>query len=449
MKRGTIAVILAAALIVGLGGGWLLARGGLGGSALSLLASPSPTGRFNVLLLGADDRPDEPGRSDTAILLSVDLKMDKVSMLSIPRDTWSNIPGHGWDKFNHAYAFGKEQLSIKTLEGLLGLPVDHYVVVNMQGFQKIVDTLGGVTIDVEKDLNYEDPYDTPPLKIHLKKGVQRLTGYQALGYVRFRHDSESDWGRMARQQKFIRALAAEALKPQNLTKLPTLSSEMYGAVRTDLSRTQLLRLGMTLAKGLDPQSMQAVELKGQDRTFGGIYYMQLDFLDARRIAYKALKGTDPDAAFLAKTQADYQTYMASINAEVQRQTALAKAAEDAAKKAAEPSGGTPGTGGGTTTPGTGGTTVSPVEVRLIDASGKGLGPRYVGLLNEQGFKVTQSFVASEPQAATQIIVHQADAATLQKAMSLLPGASLVIQPPAAGVSEGLEIILGQNLPAQG
>lgn len=452
-----------AALILGLAGGWLLAHGGLGGSPLSLFTTASASGRMSVLVLGADDRPGEPGRSDTAILVSVDFSQNKVTMLSVPRDSWANIPGRGWDKFNHAYAFGKEQLTLKTFNNVFGIMPDHYVVVNMQGFQKIVDTLGGVTIDVEKDLNYEDPYDTPPLKIHLKHGVQRLNGVQALGYVRFRHDSESDGGRQARQQKFIKALAAEALRPQNLTKLPTLSSQLYGAIRTDMSRTDLLRLGMALAKGLDPQSMGTAELKGVDRTFGGIYYLQLNLTEARGIVYKMVNGKDPDPAFAAKTQTAQREYLASITKEQERQAALTKAAEDAAKKAAAQTGqGTgasapgqtgqpgsatqPGTATGGTTPG--GETDTPASVARVsvrDASGKNLGPRYAGLFSEQGMQITQVSTEAAVSGTTEIIIHQADAATLQKVMSLLPNAKLVIQAAGPGTVADIEIVLGQDL----
>jgi len=474
VKRGFIAAILVVALIGGIGAGWLLARSNLGGSALSFFPSSSPTGRMTVLLLGADDRPDEVGRSDTAILVTADLSTQKVTMMSIPRDTWANIPGHGWDKFNHAYAFGKEQLSLKTLRGLTGVPIDHYIVVNMQGFQKIVDSLGGVTIDVEKNMDYEDPTDKPPLKIHLKKGVQKLGGYDALGYVRFRHDSESDWGRMARQQKFLRALAAEALKPLNLPKLPSLAGQMYAAIRTDLSKADLVRFGLALSKGLDPQTMDTVELKGTDRTFGGVYYLQLDFMTARRAAYRLVTGKDPDTSFLAQAEKDNQSYLASITKEQQRQAALAKAAEDAARQAAEQPGQQPGQGqpGDATQPGqpdgpgtgtgttptepgasTGGTTTQPQvsasAVLVVDASGKGLGPRYASILAEQGLQVTGVMEASKPQASTQIIVHKSDAAALQKVMTLFPGAQLVVEPAAPGQTAGLVIILGQNLGNQG
>lgn len=468
MKRGFIAAILVVALIGGIGAGWLLARSNLGGSALSFLPGAPATGRMTLLLLGADDRPDEVGRSDTAILVTADLETKKVTMMSIPRDTWANIPGHGWDKFNHAYAFGKEQLSLKTLKGLLGVPVDHYIVVNMQGFQKIVETLGGVTIDVEKNMDYEDPTDKPPLKIHLKKGVQKLNGVDALGYVRFRHDSESDWGRMARQQKFLKALAGEALKPQNLPKLPSLAGQMYAAIRTDLSKTELLRFGLALSKGLDPETMDTIELKGADRNFGGVYYLQLDFMTARRAAYRLVTGKDPDTSFLAQAEKDNQTYLASISKEQQRQAALAKAAEDAAKQAAEQAGQQPGqeqpgdgtqpgrpagdgTGTTPTTPGssTGGTGTQPQvnarSVLVVDASGKGLGARYASVLAEQGLEVTGVTEAAKPQPSTQIIVHRSDAAALQKVMSLFPSAQLAVQPPPPGQEAGMVIILGQDL----
>lgn len=487
MTRRVVFAILVASVMIGIAAGWLPARPHVQATRpQNPTAEASPSGRVNLLLLGADERPGEIGRSDTAILVSADLDAKKVSMVSLPRDTWVNIPGRGWDKLGHAFAYGEEnyeqakkqetlkppaerkpvtqrgeQLTLRTVNGLLNTQVDHYLVVNMQGFQKIVDTLGGVTIDVEKDLNYDDPKDDPPLHIHLKQGVQRLNGEDALKYVRFRHDAESDFGRMARQQKFLRALADEALRAKNLTKLPSLVSQLHSAVRTDLSDTDLLRLGMALAKGLQPGAVDGIELTpAADHMFGGIYYLEIDLLQSRYGVYQALHGPAPDETYQAQAREAQNTYRASIVAEQQRQAALAKAAEEAAKQGAamggtaesggtgHGSGGTqPGVPGGPGGPATPGAPQVTSTVVIIDASGKNLGPSYARAFAERGLALEQVTSPSELRPETQILVYKPDAVSLQNVMSLLPNAKLVIRPTPPGGEYQITVVLGSDLGA--
>ena len=112
---------------------------------------------FNVLLLGVDERDGEDGaRTDTIILMNVDNKHNRVAMLSIPRDTKVNIPGRGTDKINNAYVSGGPELTAKTVSELVGIPVKNYVVANFEGFEGVVDSLGGVTMDVERNMYHFD-----------------------------------------------------------------------------------------------------------------------------------------------------------------------------------------------------------------------------------------------------------------------------------------------------
>lgn len=483
MTRRVIFFILAASVVFGVAAGYLLARPHIQADhPQEATADAAPTGRVNLLLLGADERPGDVGRSDTAILVSADLGAKKVSMVSLPRDTWVNIPGRGWDKLGHAFAYGEEnyeqaqkqeakkppaerkpvtdrgeQLTLRTVNGLLDTQVDHYAVVNMQGFEKIVDTLGGVTIDVEKNLDYDDPVDSPPLHIHLKQGVQRLNGVDALKYVRFRHDAESDFGRMARQQKFLKALVDEALKPKNLTKLPALISQLRGAVRTDLSNADLLRLGLAMAKGLKPDAINSAQLTAtRDHTFGGIYYLEVDLQQSRINVYQALNGTAPGDAFQAQAREAEKAYLASLAAEQQRQAELAKKAADAAKQGAALAGaGGTGTGAsGGTTPGSGtptapgATTGNPTPtstVVIVDSSGKGLGARYARAFTERGLPLGQVTTSAQLRATTIIVVYKPDAEALAKVMSVLPSAKLVIQPTDPSGERQIAVFLGEDL----
>ena len=163
--------------------------------------------------MGVDERDDDVGRSDTLMVATLDPKKDQAALMSVPRDTRVKIKGHGWDKINAAYAYGSakggpeagEKLAQRTVEDFLGVNMDHYVVVNIQAFQKIIDAIGGIDIDVEKRMYYEDPWDDDGgLIIDLQPGMQHMDGKTAVTYVRYR-DEEGDIGRIKRQQKFMKA----------------------------------------------------------------------------------------------------------------------------------------------------------------------------------------------------------------------------------------------------
>lgn len=234
---------------------------------------PEPQGEIvNVLILGLDENGGR-GRADTIMVMSVNEVTNQVAIVSIPRDARVEVPGRGTDKLNHVMTYKGEIAQMKkTVEQLFGVPVHHYVSTDFAGFAKIIDLLGGVTIDVEKRMVHTSIYRPP---INLYPGLQRLDGRQALGYVRYRGDAAGDFGRMQRQQKFLKAVAAEALQVQTLFKLPRLLEEAASHVRTDMSLTQLLAFG-SLAAQLDPAAVSAVTLQGRGATIGGVSYIVLD-----------------------------------------------------------------------------------------------------------------------------------------------------------------------------
>ena len=161
--------------------------------------------KSTIMIMGVDEREDDVGRSDTLMIATVDPKKDQAALLSIPRDTRVKINGHGWDKINAAYAYGGEKLTQRTVEDFLGVNMDHYIIINTHAFQKIIDAIGGIDIDVEKRMYYEDPWDDDGgLVIDLRPGKQHMDGKTAVTYVRFR-DEEGDIGRIKRQQKSMKA----------------------------------------------------------------------------------------------------------------------------------------------------------------------------------------------------------------------------------------------------
>ena len=208
-----------------------------------------PPNKLNILIMGVDDRPrdDDPGRSDTLMVMTLDSESKEASIISIPRDTRVRVKGLGWDKINHAYLVGKHPLTQQTTENFLGIPMDYYVKVNLDNFSRIVDAIGGVTLDVEKRMQYEDTWDH--YVIDLKPGVQRLDGRTALQYVRYR-DEEGDIGRVARQQKFIKAVIAEVSSPAIILKAPSLISEVFASLETDLPISLMFGIARKLKDGL-------------------------------------------------------------------------------------------------------------------------------------------------------------------------------------------------------
>ncbi len=167
-----------------------------------------PGGPQTILVLGSDRRFGDkkagiPARSDTIIVVRLDPDKEATAILSIPRDLRVDIPGHGRDKINAAYAEGGPRLAVRTVKQLLGLPISHVVNVNFGGFRRAVDRLGCVYAEIDRryfnDNGGPDGYAT----IDLKPGYQKLCGSDALDFVRFRH-TDNDFVRAERQQEFLR-----------------------------------------------------------------------------------------------------------------------------------------------------------------------------------------------------------------------------------------------------
>ncbi len=202
---------------------------------------PNLKGQLNVLLLGVDARPSDNslGNSDTIIVAHVDTTKNRVAFLSIPRDTQIIVPKYDKQKINAvARLENGQEATVKTVEQIIGQKIDGFVQVDFSDFKEIVDNLGGITINVEKDMHYETG-DKQDGIINLKKGIQRLNGAQALQYARFRHDQFADISRTARQQTVLKAIAKELTQPKTLPKLPWLLSRAYQAIKTDLGITKL------------------------------------------------------------------------------------------------------------------------------------------------------------------------------------------------------------------
>ncbi|MDY3298436.1 LCP family protein [Selenomonas sp.] len=227
--------------------------------------------KSTIMIMGVDEREDDVGRSDTLMIATVDPKRSRAALLSVPRDTRVKIAGHGWDKINAAYAYGGERLTQRTVEDFLGVNMDHYVIINTHAFQKIIDAIGGIDIDVEKRMYYEDPWDDDGgLVIDLRPGMQHMDGKTAVTYVRYR-DEEGDIGRIKRQQKFMAACMEKITSPTIIPKLPAVIREVLGSVKTDLSMRQLLEFAGTL-KEAQRNGLKTDMVPGRPLYIDGISY---------------------------------------------------------------------------------------------------------------------------------------------------------------------------------
>ena len=215
--------------------------------------------RVRLLVLGVDAREGDEGRSDTLMLVTLNPTTKQAAILSFPRDMWVQIPGRSEDKICHAYNRGGVELSQRTVEDLLGIDIDYYVRVDFSGFKDIVDVLGGVDINVEKKMDWDDRRGN--LYIHLKPGLQHMDGEDAMGYVRYR--SDSDYERIKRQQRFLNALMEQKLTARNIPRLVRLVPRIADAVDTDLSEPELLAL-VNLLREMGLESIRGATVPVRD-----------------------------------------------------------------------------------------------------------------------------------------------------------------------------------------
>jgi LCP family protein required for cell wall assembly len=243
--------------------------------------------RLNVLLLGY--QADE-GNSDTLILAHLDIDRRLATLVSIPRDTWVAIPGHGHQKINSAIGFGGPATTAKVVTALTGVHVDATLAVQPEGAKQLVDAMGGMNVNVEHDMDYDDNYGD--LHIHLKKGEQYLTGGQVLGYVRYRHDVESDWGRVRRQQTVLKALMDQMSQPQNWAKLPKLLALARTDMKTTLSDAQLAAL-LEIYRGVPDDNVRTFTMPGKATFVGDASVVIVDDRWAHLLGTLLFSKSDP------------------------------------------------------------------------------------------------------------------------------------------------------------
>jgi LCP family protein required for cell wall assembly len=224
--------------------------------------------RVTVLLIGLDYRDWEAGlgapRSDTMMLLTLDPQTMMAGVLSVPRDLWVNIPGYGYNKINNAYSFGQGDqlpgggpgLAMRTVENFLGIEIDYFAQVDFTTFETMIDTIGGVCLDIPEEIRVGRTYEHSAL---LEPGFQCLDGKSTLGYARARYTEGGDVDRAGRQQEVIQAIMDKVFDPANFTSLVTSAPDLYAqlssGINTNIALNDSLRLAV-LTKDIPRDSIK-------------------------------------------------------------------------------------------------------------------------------------------------------------------------------------------------
>lgn len=255
----------------------------------------------NILVLGSDRRPDTPNwRTDVMMIVALDEAGGRAGVISIPRDIYIDvIPGHQPNKINVIDYLGEKDepdgggpaLMASIIEEKMGIPIDHWVRFDFAGFVKLVDALGGVDVDI--DCAYYDYFQIEDVVLNVKPGVQRLSGDEALVYVRSRtHGGDLD--RARRQQRFIWAVRNQVLNENILTRLPALYNAVSDSVQTDMGVVSALKV-VRFAIGLDREEITG-EVIGyplvQQGYVGNMWIFKADW-DAIRTAVQNVFDRDP------------------------------------------------------------------------------------------------------------------------------------------------------------
>ncbi|HEY2491545.1 MAG TPA: LCP family protein [Paenibacillus sp.] len=226
---------------------------------------------FSMLLLGTDQRGDETARSDTMMYAVVRPKESKILLVSVPRDTYTEIIGKGkMDKINHAFAFGGQQMAMDTMQALLDHELDYYATINFVGLKDAVDALGGVELPIGKDIvNKGADHE----KFTVKANKPIYTGEEALNYVRYREDSGSN--RMKRQQIFLDAVAKKMRNLNQITKIPDLLDIMGSNFQTNMQPKFIIDLGKQILTGNETEIV-SYSISGTGMRMNGVYYDKAD-----------------------------------------------------------------------------------------------------------------------------------------------------------------------------
>ncbi|MGP4074639.1 LCP family glycopolymer transferase [Halobacillus sp. K22] len=231
---------------------------------------------LNILLMGVDERSGDRGRSDALMVLSVDPENNRSQLISIPRDTRTEMIGDdpqagSMDKINHAYAFGGTDMAVNTVENFLDFELDYYVKMNMEGLSEMVDAVGGITVDNELSWTdtgyYKKGYE-------YEKGNIEMNGKQTMGYVRMRYqDPNGDFGRNERQRKVIQGIIDKGASVGSVNKIGDIMDVLGDNVTTNMDFSTMQNMLMNYRSARE--TMTTYQMTGSGTKIDGIYYLQV------------------------------------------------------------------------------------------------------------------------------------------------------------------------------
>ncbi|MFO7928516.1 MAG: LCP family protein [Candidatus Humimicrobiaceae bacterium] len=248
-----------------------------------------------VLLMGRDSRDveEERGRADSIMLLHINPEEAKASLLSIPRDTLIEIPGYGEDKINAAYAYGGEELMIKTVSEFLDADINHYVTIDFNGFVELIDALEGVDIVVDR------PLEDPKSGANFSPGEHHLTGEQALAYTRSRSTELGDIGRIQRQQQLFRALVEQKLNVKYMSDIPYYFNILIENTRTDLNILTIMKYSKAVLSFSTENFQTAIIPSHSDWIEDGTISVQVPDVEEARIMWDRILKGEPASKYNA------------------------------------------------------------------------------------------------------------------------------------------------------
>lgn len=245
---------------------------------------------INILAVGIDNT-DYVQRSDTIIVVHVG-EHNRIGVLSIPRDTRVKMDGIGLTKINHAYAYGKMPLLLKTTSQFLNIPIQYYVRLNITGLETLIDQLGGVNLNVEKRMYYVD--HAGALSINFNKGNQHLNGKEAVSYLRYRHDAEGDIGRIKRQQNFLKTAFNRVIQSKDILKAPNIFRQLNANFESNLSIQELIGLAVQINKANRAGKVVVGTIPGEPTLVNMVSYWQPNIIETDRAVQQVLLGAEKE-----------------------------------------------------------------------------------------------------------------------------------------------------------
>lgn len=257
----------------------------------------------NILFLGKDEDRDNKdrvvhtrGRTDAIMFAHIDFRNHDANILSIPRDSLVRIPGYrGKRRINSAHALGGPDLTKQTIENLVGVAPDYYALMDYSGFERAIDEIGGVTVNVDKQLDYDDEWGN--LHIHLKQGKQTLNGRDSMGFVRYRHANagggDSDLVRISRQQELISSVKGRLMQPGVIVKVPKVLDIVCRDLKTDMTPAQMICLARFLRSVPAKPGVKMVTMPTRP---GSGNYIRPDVEETRELANRLFRGSSSSEA---------------------------------------------------------------------------------------------------------------------------------------------------------